>query len=58
MRFPGAGRLVFGGGEASKAHVIPADPHLNCSIDETDMIIGEVKEGRAEFNEALWDQPS
>ena len=54
VRFPGAGRLVFGGGAASKAHVIPPDPHLNCPMNETDMIIGEVKEGRAEFNEGLW----
>jgi len=56
MRFPGAGRLVskpqFG---CTKVPILPPDIHLNCPPDKADMIIGEVKEGKAEFNERFWD---
>ena len=40
MRFPGAP---------------PPDVLLNCPVHTADMIIGEVKEGKAEFNERFWD---
>jgi len=48
FRFPGAGRIIT---RKKKVHSIFApDPVLGVSGDEADMIIGEVKEGRAELN--------
>ena len=59
FRFPGAGRLVpFQAGKAASDTGIPAfapDPHLGGISDQADMLIGEVKEGRAELNSAARD---
>lgn len=53
FRFPHAGRLVAGLPAAppdAKAH-FEADPILGVPTEHGDMIIGEVKEGRARLNE-------
>ena len=57
FRFPGATRLVprlHGRGDGSAEREEP-DPVLGTPADETDMLIGEVKEGRAQMNEAATD---
>lgn len=47
-RFPGAGRVITG---KKNAHsVFSPDPLLGVSGDVADMLIGEVKEGKAELN--------
>lgn len=53
FRFPGAGRPLAGGtdGPASFA----PDPALGAPGDRPDMIVGEVKEGKAELNRAARD---
>lgn len=53
VRFPGAGRWVPGKGGTRQGVLLPPDPELGVSGDETDMIIGEVKEGRAGLNPGL-----
>jgi hypothetical protein len=59
FRFPGAGRLMpFQAGKTASDTGIPAfapDPHLGGVSDQADMLIGEVKEGRAELNSATRD---
>lgn len=50
IRFAGAGRLVPG---HSDEILFTPDPALGVSADQPDMLIGEVKEGRAEFNRAV-----
>ena len=50
FRFPGAGRPLVGG-DASPFRLEP-DPALGCPGDRPDMILGEVKEGKAELNSA------
>jgi len=56
FRFPGAGCLVPSNGKAPASHremqVCTPDPQLGGLGNEPDMLIGEVKEGRAELNEA------
>lgn len=56
FRFPGAGRLAparqAGHGEDSYA----PDPVLGATADRADMLIGEVKEGRARLNPAARDR--
>jgi len=47
FRFPGAGRLVPGRGGTG---LFAPDPALGIDGDNADMLIGEVKEGRAELN--------
>ncbi len=47
FRFPGAGRLIPGRGGAG---LFAPDPALGIDGDTADMLIGEVKEGRAELN--------
>lgn len=48
FRFPGAGRIIT---RKKGVHSIFApDPELGVSGDDADMIIGEVKEGKAELN--------
>ncbi len=47
FRFPGAGRLVPGRGGTG---LFAPDPALGIDGDAADMLIGEVKEGRAEMN--------
>jgi hypothetical protein len=55
VRFPGAGIVVPKASASSKSKwtVLPPDPLLGAVADRTDMIIGEVKEGRAEVNSAV-----
>lgn len=53
FRFPGAGRYVSGArGEDGSRERFVADPALGAPPDDPDMLIGEVKEGRAELNTA------
>ena len=58
FRFPHAGRLVPGRPGTSKAveRFEPA-PELGCPPDGADMIVGEVKEGIAEFNQSGQRRP-
>lgn len=59
IRFPGAGRLVPALGKASRDMRFEPDPALNRAAPPpshmVDMIIGEVKEGRAELNRGARD---
>lgn len=52
FRFPGAGRLVPAKGKRNSDQkiVFEPDPKLGCPVEHADMLIGEVKEGRAELN--------
>lgn len=53
FRFPGAGRLITGVGDAAeRLEGFEPDPELRAPADRPDMIVGEVKEGRAELNAA------
>ena len=54
FRFPGAGRLVIGGTGGGPTHFAP-DPELGIPTGHADMLIGEVKEGRAHLNPAIRD---
>lgn len=55
FRFPAAGRLVAGEGEdGALAHLEP-DPELGVPAGRADMLVGEVKEGRAELNRGAVD---
>ena len=57
FRFPGAGRLVPREGSGAKRDrtIGAPDPALGLVHDEADMLIGEVKEGRAELNRGARD---
>ncbi len=59
FRFPGAGCLVPSSGRQPSSHreleIFAPDPHLGGFGNEADMLVGEVKEGRAELNEAARD---
>ncbi|MCA9846410.1 MAG: hypothetical protein KC461_00155 [Dehalococcoidia bacterium] len=57
LRFPGAGRLVPGRHALASrpAAVFAPDPILAAPDDAVDMLVGEVKEGRAELNPASHD---
>jgi len=57
FRFPRAGRLVprRGRGKSREMVEVALDPTLGASADHADMIVGEVKEGRAVLNEAASD---
>jgi hypothetical protein len=52
FRFQGAGRMVpvQGGATADAQLWVDPDPALDCSRDQADMLIVEVKEGRARLN--------
>ena len=52
FRFPGASRLIPGESSAISSRHPPfeADPRLEAPADAADMLVCEVKEGRAEFN--------
>lgn len=51
FRFPGAGRLVPATGrDGVRDEVLEPDPALGIPADRADMLIGEVKERRAELN--------
>ena len=52
VRFPRAGRLITGRGPGHDRHQFDTDPALGVSSGQGDMIIGEVKEGRARLNPA------
>ena len=56
VRFPGAGRLVPGSRRrtADQYHTI-TDPALGIPAEHGDMLVGEVKEGRAVLNAAATD---
>ena len=57
-RFPGAGHYLVGGGghrPAAERSICAVDPVLASPADESDMIVGEVKEGPARLNRALRD---
>lgn len=49
LRFPGAGRFDP---HDSTTRAVEPDPNLDVDPDRLDLIIGEVKEGRAELNRA------
>jgi hypothetical protein len=57
FRFPGAGRELAGRGEryTVPVEVFEPDPALGQRSDRSDMIVAEVKEGRAELNRAARD---
>lgn len=58
FRFPGSGQLVPKTGKESSGDsmvTVPLDPALAVARDEADMLIGEVKEGSAELNQATTD---
>jgi hypothetical protein len=57
FRFPGAGRELAGRGERDTVpvEVFEPDPALGQRSDRSDMIVAEVKEGRAELNRAARD---
>jgi hypothetical protein len=56
FRFPGATRLVPRlHGRSESANWEEPDPALGVPTDQADMLIGEVKEGRAQINEAATD---
>ncbi len=52
FRFPRAGRLIPGAEQAKQTEreLFVPDPKLGIPVESPDMIIGEVKERRAEFN--------
>lgn len=50
FRFPNAGRLVPARTNDDSGRLVAADPELDLHSGRSDMIIGEVKEGRAELN--------
>jgi hypothetical protein len=51
LRIPGAGRR----GGTGTVTVFDPDPSLDIDLDRVDLIIGEVKEGRAELNSSARD---
>ena len=57
FRFPGAGRLVPapGRGQSKDEEHFAPDQALGTSAESADMIVGEVKEGRAVLNAAATD---
>jgi hypothetical protein len=50
FRFPNAGRLVPGTKKKSQEGLFAPDPILGVPGEHADLIIGEIKEGRAELN--------
>lgn len=59
FRFPDSHRVVpragAGTGKVPRAEEFSSDPELGGAGEQGDMIIGEVKEGRAELNQAATD---
>ena len=51
-RFPNAGRLVPGAKNERQKELFAPDPALGVPGDRADLIIGEIKEGRAELNKS------
>ena len=52
VRFAGARHQIIRGKRAPSHIAFAPDPMLRCPGDSPDMIVGEVKEGRARFNSA------
>lgn len=54
FRFPSAGRLIARSGSSAAGDQLEAttDPALKAPAGRADMVVGEVKEGRARLNEA------
>jgi hypothetical protein len=50
FRFPHAGRLVPGARSRSQGKLFAPDPNLGVPGEHADLIIGEIKEGKAELN--------
>jgi hypothetical protein len=55
IRFAGAGRLLAAGRDRPERHRFEPDEALGLAADESDMIVGEVKEGAAVLNRAAAD---
>lgn len=55
FRFPGAGQIVPAKPGGRERWLAQTDSALACPVDRVDMLIGEVKEGRAEINRAARD---
>lgn len=55
MRFPGAERWIPEG--SSRGHALPSDPGLSIEDEGLQMIIGEVKEGKARLNQSALSLP-
>lgn len=55
VRFPNAGRLVPGRRPGGDEDHLAVDDTLGVQADQPDMLIGEVKEGRAQLNQAAND---
>jgi hypothetical protein len=51
LRIPGAGRVA----DSSEGSVLAVDPALDVDLDRVDLIIAEVKEGKAELNASARD---
>jgi len=54
LRFPSTARMIPSKGHRASTlddQLLP-DPALDCPLDKVDMIVGEVKEGRAELNKS------
>lgn len=51
VRIPGAGRDADGGSDS----FVGVDPELDVDLERVDLIIGEVKEGRADLNSSARD---
>lgn len=54
FRFPGAGRLVTGD-DGGPLEGLEPDPELGVPADRADMLVGEVKEGKAVLNAGATD---
>lgn len=55
FRFPGAGRMVGKHRGANSTVTCEVDKALGATHDKADMIVAEVKEGRAHLNDAMRD---
>lgn len=55
FRFPRAGRRLAGGEPEGPRFEFAPDPALGCPPDRADMLVGEVKEGKARLNPAMRD---
>lgn len=56
FRFPGAGRLIPSQRRGKDQWLTSVDPMLQCRLGAADMVIGEVKEGRAQLNRGARDR--
>ncbi len=56
FRFPGAARTVPGKGGGRQGEISVPDPELHCPEGRADMLVGEVKEGRAALNPGIMNR--